>query len=253
MVLGMSDVASIPKMTHREAMAITAVENGRFHSLLESISGAEWSLPTDCTRWDVRALVLHLIGSADAQARFREFVHQLVAGRKLFKEIGGDHWVDGLNEVQIRDRASLPNDSLAAEWQRMSAKALKARTRMPAPVRALPLLPLGPPVGRKPLGYLFDIGFTRDVWAHRIDVTRAIGREMELTAEHDGRIVADILAEWAKLHGEPFTLRLTGPAGGTYTSGTGGHVQEFDALEFIRILAGRADGSGIVQRNALPL
>jgi uncharacterized protein (TIGR03083 family) len=240
-------------MTHREAMAITAVENERFHSLLESISGAEWSLPTDCTRWDVRAMVLHCIGSADAQAKFREFVHQLVAGRKVFKEIGGDHWVDGLNEVQIRDRASIPNERLADEWKSASTKALKARNRMPAPIRALPVLPIGPPVGRKPLSYLFDIGFTRDVWAHRIDLAHAIGRPMELTAEHDGRIVADILAEWAKLHGEDLMLTLTGPAGGTFTSGTSGDQQELDALEFIRILAGRSDGSGIVRRNALPL
>jgi uncharacterized protein (TIGR03083 family) len=247
-----TDVASIPPISHREAMAITEVENERFHSLLQGISGAEWSLPTDCTRWDVRALVLHVIGSADGQAKFREFVHQLRTGREVFKEIGGDHWVDGMNEVQIRDRAGLATEALPAEWKRSAAKALKARKRMPAPVRALPVLPLGPPVGRKPLGYLFDMGFTRDVWAHRIDVTRAIGRPMLITAEHDGRIVADIVAEWAKLHGEPFTLRLTGDAGGTFTSGTDGEQHELDALEFVRILAGRATGSGVL-RHPLPL
>jgi len=85
---------------------------------------------------------------------------------------------------------------------------------MPALVRALPLLPLGETMGTKlgwqPLGYLFDIGFTRDVWMHRVDIARATGRPLELTAGHDGRIVADILAEWASRHGEPFSLRLTG-------------------------------------------
>ena len=248
-----TDVASIPPIGHREAMAITAEENVRFASLLESLTAGEWSHQTDCTRWDVRAMVIHCIGSADAQASVREFVHQLVRGRKVFAEIGGDHWVDGLNEVQIRDRASLPPDGLAAAWSTASARALKARRRMPAPVRALPLLPLGPPVGRKPLGYLFDMGFTRDVWAHRIDIAQAIGRPMHVTPDHDGRIVADILAEWAKLHGEPFTLHLTGAAAGTYTSGSPGEQeQELDALEFIRILAGRATGSGVLC-HTLPL
>lgn len=233
-------------------MAITAEENARFLSLVQSLSPDDWSRQTDCTAWDVRKLTLHLIGSADAQASFREFVHQARAGMKLFKEIGGEHWVDGLNEIQIRERASIPNEQLADTWRTASARALKARTRMPAPVRALPLLPLGPPVGRKPLGYLFDMGFTRDVWCHRIDVTRPLGRQMHLTPEHDGRILADIVAEWAKLHGEPFTLRLTGPAGGTFTSGTNGDDRELDALEFVRILSGRASADGVL-RHGLPL
>ena len=48
---------------------------------------------------------------------------------------------------------------------------------MPAPVRALPVLPLGTGlgvhVGWQPLRYLFDMGFTRDAWVHRIDIARA--------------------------------------------------------------------------------
>jgi hypothetical protein len=53
---------------------------------------------------------------------------------------------------------------------------------------------------------------------HRIDAARAVSRPPELIADHDGRIVADITAEWARRHGKPFTLDLTGPAGGTYAS-----------------------------------
>ena len=43
-----------------------------------------------------------------------------------------------------------------------------------------------------------------------------------LTADHDGVIVADVVAEWARRHGQPYQLKLTGPAGGSWTSGTGG-------------------------------
>jgi hypothetical protein len=42
-------------------MAITAVENYRLWELLIDIKPDEWTLPTDCTRWDVRAIVVHLI------------------------------------------------------------------------------------------------------------------------------------------------------------------------------------------------
>jgi hypothetical protein len=134
---------------------------------------------------------------------------------------------------------------------------------MPAPIRALPLLPigtgLGVQIGWQPLRYLFDMGFTRDVWMHRIDIARAAGTPAELTAEHDGRIVADILAEWSRRHGEPFTLLLTGPAGGGFRAGAGAGTgagadqpQTVDAVDFARILSGRAEGPGIL-RHKLPL
>jgi hypothetical protein len=48
-------------------------------------------------------------------------------------------------------------------------------------------------VGRKPLSYLFDIGFTRDVWAHRIDIAVATGMSFEQDAGHDGWLVADLV------------------------------------------------------------
>jgi hypothetical protein len=61
--------------------------------------------------------------------------------------------------------------------------------------------------------------------------------------------VADVVAEWARRHGQPYTLRLTGPAGGTFTDGEGGEVIEVDAVEFCRILSGRGDGSGLLNQE----
>ena len=37
-------------------------------------------------------------------------------------------------------------------------------------------VPFGEPIGWKPVNYLLEVGFTRDVWAHRIDIHAAIGR-----------------------------------------------------------------------------
>ncbi|MDX1382582.1 MAG: hypothetical protein R3190_03005, partial [Thermoanaerobaculia bacterium] len=45
---------------------------------------------------------------------------------------------------------------------------------------------------------LFDTILTRDTWMHRTDLAEATGRPLELTADHDGRIVADVVAEWAR-------------------------------------------------------
>ncbi|MDQ6724619.1 MAG: hypothetical protein M3066_00345, partial [Actinomycetota bacterium] len=45
-----------------------------------------------------------------------------------------------------------------------------------------------------------------------------LGRELVLTADHDARIVADVVAEWSTRHGRPFFLTLTGPAGGEFVT-----------------------------------
>jgi hypothetical protein len=51
----------IGRIEHREAMALTAVDNQRCLGLLRMLGPQDWSQPTDCTRWDVRAVVAHLV------------------------------------------------------------------------------------------------------------------------------------------------------------------------------------------------
>jgi len=74
---------------------------------------------------------------------------------------------------------------------------------------------------------------------HRVDVARATGLPLELSAGHDGVLVGDVAAEWAQRHGRPCELTLTGPAGGTWTFGAGGEAITADAVDFCRGLAGR--------------
>ncbi len=246
------DVTAIRRISHAEAMAIAAVENRKFLEQLRCLDEEDWTKPTACELWDVRAMAAHVVGSAAGQITPREFLRQVRAGRPLVKEIGAKFWWDGMNEIQVRERANLSTDELIAEWERNAERARVARSKMPRLIAGLPLLNLPAPVGRQPLSYLFDIGFTRDVWAHRMDIAAATGHPMDLEAEHDGRIVADIVAEWAATHGEPFVLELTGPAGGAFTAGSGGEAVSIDTLDYITILAGRAAGDGLL-RNTLPL
>jgi uncharacterized protein (TIGR03083 family) len=239
------------RITRPEARVLAEEEFTRTAALVASLTPQEWAAPTDCTGWDVRMMVLHILGSGDAQASMREFAHQFRRGMPLNKEIESHHWVDGLNELQIRERNHLSNEELVGLVGAVGPKAVKGRWRTPTPARYVPL-PFGPPIGWVPLKYLLDVGFTRDVWAHRIDVHAAIDRPMQLTADHDGRLVADIVAEWAGIHGQPFELVLDGPAGGKFTQGVAGERVEIDALDFIRTLSGRLPGTGILS-NPLPL
>ncbi|MFA9563321.1 MAG: hypothetical protein ACERLM_01235, partial [Acidimicrobiales bacterium] len=60
-------------------------------------------------------------------------------------------------------------------------------------------------------------------------------------------LVAEVAAEWARRHGRPHRLVLTGPAGGTFSSGDpDAETIELDAVEFCRILSGRAEGPGLL-------
>jgi hypothetical protein len=96
------------------------------------------------------------------------------------------------------------------------------------------------------LGYLIDIILTRDPWMHRMDLAAATGRAPHLTDDHDGVIVADVVAEWAGRHDAAYELRLTGPAGGSWHRGSGGDRLELDAVDFCRILSGRGAGDGLL-------
>lgn len=247
-----TDVRTVPRIKHREAMRIAEVENRKFAAALHDLRPDDWAKPTDCARWDVRGIAAHVTGSAAGQASPREFVRQVRAGKPVVKEIDAEFWWDGMNEIHVREREALSVDELMAEWDTNAERAVRARRRLPRPIAWLPLINLPAPVGRKPVSYLFDMGFTRDVWMHRIDLTHAAGTEFDADAEHDGRIVADMVAEWAETHAEPFTLVLTGPAGGEFASGENGEHVEIDTLEFFRTLAGRVTGDGVL-RNPLPL
>lgn len=88
--------------------------------------------------------------------------------------------------------------------------------------------------------------YTRDAWMHRVDIARTTGRPLLLTADHDSRIVADVVEEWARAHGRPYSLVLTGPAGGSWAEGTGGGAISMDAVEFCRVMSGRETGSGLL-------
>ncbi|MCX6397314.1 MAG: maleylpyruvate isomerase family mycothiol-dependent enzyme [Propionibacteriales bacterium] len=239
------------RIARKEARVLATDEFDKFAALVASLTPQEWAADTDCVGWDVRKMVLHVLGSSEAQASPLVFLHQLRRGVPLNKEIDSHHWVDGMNELQIRERSGLSNAEVVEQVAAIGARAVKGRFGTPLPMRYTPV-PFGDPIGWKPVNYLLEVGFTRDVWAHRIDIHVAIGRPMELDPAHDGRLVADIVAEWAALHGEPFALTLTGPAGGTFSQGQGGERVEIDALDFIRTLAGRLVGTGVL-RHVLPL
>jgi uncharacterized protein (TIGR03083 family) len=246
MMTTMTPVEEVPALVRPQTETMAATENQRVLDLLRSLDDDDWSNPTDCTAWDVRAMAAHVLGSMEAFATFREWMHQMRAGTKA---AGDGRFIDGMTAVQVRERADLTRNQLL---DRLAAAGPRA-ARWRAGRRLMRRIPMKEEVGGVKetwrVGYLLDIILTRDTWMHRVDIARATGREMMLTAEHDGRLIADVVAEWSRRHGKPFTLRLEGPAGGTFAQGANGEEITIDAVEFCRILSGRATGTGLLTQE----
>lgn len=189
----------------------------------------------------MRQIVAHVTGATEANARPAEMLRQLRHGRR-------GRWieVDRVNAMQVAERDGPSPAELVERLRRAEGRAVRARMAQARLAGFVPL-PVGDPINETwRLRYLLRLIYTRDVWMHRIDIARACGRPLELGAGHDGRLVADLVREWAVRHARPFVLELTGPAGGRFRSGEDGPGIELDAIEFARVLSGRARGDGLL-------
>ena len=240
-------IATTTAWSHDEAMDLAGVEYDRLVGVLESLAPDDWARPTDCDGWTVRDLSGHVVGSLRMAASVREFAKVQLAAKRRAKAQGGQE-VDHMTALQVEALAGLTTAELVTEARRLVPRATAGRRRAPAVVRRHVRFPvqMGGIDEMWTLGWLFDVCLTRDAWLHRVDVCRAVGRRPELTADHDGRIVADVVEDWARRHGRPYHLVLTGPAGGRFGDPDAGEPIELDAVELCRILSGRSPGTGLL-------
>ena len=222
------------------AMQLAATEYRRCADLLASLDDREWSTPTECPGWDVRQMAAHMLGMVEMAASMREGMRQSKAAT-----VDGAFDIDVLTALQVRERADWCGARIADEYAQRSPAAVKGRRRTPWFIRRRSIPPMvingSPEVWT--MGFLFDVILTRDPWMHRMDISRVLDRAPLLTADHDGVLVADVVAEWSRRHGKDYTLHLTGPAGGSWTVGANGPHIELDAVEFCRVLSKRPGGA----------
>ena len=226
---------------------LAQAETLRMADALAALDPDDWDTQTDCPKWTVRDMAGHVVGMTRTFTALPRFAADMI---KSTRTKGDGPQVDALTELQVEREASLSTAELIiqlralaprnAKWR--SSRRLMRKITMPVDMRD------GTQEKWK-LAFLVDTILTRDTWMHRTDVAAATGKPMTLTADHDGRIVADAVDEWARRHGQPYTLHLTGPAGGTFSSGNGGEEIEVDAVQFCRILSGRGEGSGLLNQE----
>jgi hypothetical protein len=90
------------------------------------------------------------------------------------------------------------------------------------------------------VGYLFDVIYIRDMWMHRIDITRAAGRPFAGDAtdgEVVGRVIRDLGRRW---HGPAVQLELPGHGSWLLGDGKPSTLVTTDAIEYCRLLSGRS-------------
>ena len=242
-------VSEIPALDHEEAMTLAEAEYERLLEVVERLTPEDWGRPTECPGWDVKAMLAHLLGMMQRLADPQEEARQNAAAGQRLRAAGGT-FIDALTALQVEQNGALTADELTAALRAAVPAAIAGRRRTTPAERAEAFDP-GPPFAARPwtIGYLLDVIQTRDPWMHRIDMARATGTDPVLTPDHDGRLVADVVADWARLHGQPFTLVLGGPAGGAFSAGDGGEHYELDAVEFCRIVSGRGSGRGLLNQE----
>jgi uncharacterized protein (TIGR03083 family) len=240
-----------PSMDRKLAMRLAATEYRRVADTLASLSDEDWEKPTACPAWDVRQLGCHIVGMATMAKGPREAARQQKLARAAARR-DGIEFIDALTALQVNERKDWTPADVVSGARAIAPTAARGRRFTPYLVRrrAMPVPQLVDGATEDwTIGYLLDTILTRDPWMHRSDLALATGRPMQITADHDRVIVADVVAEWASRHGLPYRLTLTGPAGGTWSHGTDGESIEMDAVEFCRTLSGRGSGPGLLSTH----
>jgi uncharacterized protein (TIGR03083 family) len=233
-------VVDIPKLTHREAGRLSQTEYERVVALLEQLEGSDWERPTYCTEWNVRQMTAHLAGAVTGSTSLVEFLRQNI--QHPYAKAAG---IDGTNRLQIEERANKTTAELVAEFRQNGQIAIHKRQKLAWPLRKIHA-PMGV-LGFTSFEYLLDTIYPRDEWMHRYDICAATGKQMVVTAEHDGRIVALVLRDAARklkagLAQRTVAVRLVGEAGGEYLFGRSFSADctlEMDVFDFNLRASGR--------------
>jgi uncharacterized protein (TIGR03083 family) len=248
-------VADIPKLTHVEATELAQTEYERLLSLLQTLAGDDWQQPTYCSAWTVREMVAHLAGAVTGWSSFAQFRRQSIQNPYL-REF--DQPIDGINKLQVVERADKAPADLVAEFRENGPKAIANRQKLPWPLRKIVHLPF-PPLGRRSLEYLADTIYPRDQWMHRYDICAATGKKMVVSGAHDGRIVALVLLDIAEklkkqLAERNIVLRLTGAHSSEIQFGEKATVDgeiAIDFFDFNLLASGRIGPDAVMERAAI--
>lgn len=232
--------------------AIAERELGLFLALLESIEPGEWSLPTACSLWDVRDVTAHEAGHVSPGFGIRRLLAQQSPLRVRKYRSRGLYGNDAANQCDVDERRHLEPAAIIQEIREGTPRAIAARQRM-GPVSRLLRVPV-PDYGMMTFDYLLHVIFPRDMWIHRLDISDATGRTLDVSAEHDRLLLHHAIGDMdrnvrKRLPGRAVLLMVDGPAGGQWRLGEGDEVTvRIDLAALLRRMSGRTSAA-----EALPV
>jgi uncharacterized protein (TIGR03083 family) len=210
--------------------------------LLGTLDEQDWRRPTDCVGWDVHDLTAHLVGEYEEITRPWVLLRRLRKGHRRYPHLSR---LDAHNQQQLDELGDQSGEELTTALARLAPEAIRARRRLPGPLRRLPVAKLFPEEARRMpdagLGYLLDVIMVRDVWMHRVDLARATGRPLAL-GEHDREVVAQVVRDVGRCwNGPSVLLELGGPAGRRWRLGKDvpAATVRTDAVGYLRAVSGR--------------
>jgi uncharacterized protein (TIGR03083 family) len=232
--------ARLPQTYPDHAADIGQAEGRATLMLLRALGDGDWTRPTDCTEWDVRTLVAHLVAQCEDSIRLGTALRRELVGRRRYP---GRNAVDAHMAVGVDDHLAASGPELVERFAQLWPRAVRARRQRPGPLRRIKINSGVPGLPRWRIAYLLDVILNRDLWMHRVDLTRATGRPFVI-GDHDQQIVAQVIRDLALAwSAAPVALELTGRAGGSWLIGAGdpGAVVRADAVAYMRALSGRDD------------
>lgn len=240
MIESLAVAAELTQTDRDEAATIGLAEGQACLALIRRFRDDDWQRPTDCPEWDVRTMVAHLVGQCEDGMDLRTLLRRELTGRLRYRGRAG---VDAHMAAQVDDHRGETGRYLAERFAQLWPRAITARHQMPQLLRRVPINPGTPGAGRWRLGYLVDVIYNRDLWMHRIDLSRATRLPFAIGG-HDQQIVAQVIRDLARnWSGAAIALELTGPAGGAWLIGFRDPIAAVraDAIAYLRALAGRDD------------
>jgi uncharacterized protein (TIGR03083 family) len=237
-----SQATTIPPLTPSQVAEAASAELEASIAMLEDLDDQDWARPTDCTGWTVHDLTAHIVGQYQGLARPGLYLRRHRRAHRRYPNLSR---LDAHNRQQIDELVGRSGHELVTMLTAIGPKAIRARRRLPAPLRRLHIGRMYPeePLSNDRLGYVLDVLALRDPWMHRIDLARATGRPLSLGA-HDRVIITQVIAELGRTwNGPPVQLQLTGPAGGRWALGDGSPLAtvQADTIDYLRTLSGRND------------
>lgn len=239
---------TIEMTTPTDAVGVARAELSALVDQVYELTADDFRSPTECEGWTIRDVVAHLTGAADEAVHLRVQAKHMITAKTRLRKLP---LVDALTTQQIADRSQKSDVDIVSELASLAPKVPAARARVPGLIRRQKF-PDPAALPGDNLGYLLDVIYTRDVWMHRIDISRATSRPLPDSGVDDvvvGQIVRDLQRGWS---GPSFGLQLTGRTEGEWPVGTpdAGPTVTVDTVVLCRLLSGRSDETGLGDRAA---